>query len=167
MNARADFPFFAVTDAPVYLDNAATTQKPACVLDALHRFYTTINSNVHRGAHRLSRAATEAHEAARGAVADFLNASSPPRHEKFFSPPAARRVLTWWRRHSLAPDGSEPEMRCWFPLMRTIPTLSLGKCSASAWEPRFSPFRSLQSCSSICLPTSVCSVSARVLWLYL
>ncbi len=77
MNARADFPFFAVTDAPVYLDNAATTQKPACVLDALHRFYTTINSNVHRGAHRLSRAATEAHEAARGAVADFLNASSP------------------------------------------------------------------------------------------
>ena len=77
MNARVDFPFFAAPDAPVYLDNAATTQKPACVLNALHRFYTTINSNVHRGAHRLSRAATEAHEAARCAVADFLHAASP------------------------------------------------------------------------------------------
>ena len=77
MNARADFPFFTSPDAPVYLDNAATTQKPACVLDALRRFYTTTNSNVHRGAHRLSRAATEAHEAARSDVADFLGASSP------------------------------------------------------------------------------------------
>ncbi len=77
MNARADFPFFAVTDAPVYLDNAATTQKPACVLDALRRFYTSTNSNVHRGAHRLSRAATETHETARSAVASFLHAASP------------------------------------------------------------------------------------------
>ncbi len=77
MNARADFPFFVADDAPVYLDNAATTQKPSCVLEALRDFYSFTNSNVHRGAHRLSRAATEAHEAARSTVADFLHAASP------------------------------------------------------------------------------------------
>ncbi len=77
MNARADFPFFsAVDDVPVYLDNAATTQKPACVLDAVRNFYERTNANIHRGAHRLSREATDAHEAARSSVAQFLHAPS-------------------------------------------------------------------------------------------
>ncbi len=61
----------------VYLDNAATTQKPDCVLHAEREYYEKINSNIHRGAHYLSRLATEAHEEARRVVAGFLGASSP------------------------------------------------------------------------------------------
>jgi cysteine desulfurase/selenocysteine lyase len=57
-----------------YLDNAATTHKPRAVLDAINRFYTTENSNVHRGVHWLSQRATEDYEAARVKVQRFLNA---------------------------------------------------------------------------------------------
>lgn len=58
----------------VYLDNAATTQKPQAVLDALMNYYTTCNSNVHRGAHTLADEATRLYEAAREKVAGFINA---------------------------------------------------------------------------------------------
>jgi cysteine desulfurase/selenocysteine lyase len=77
---RADFPILgrAVHGKPlVYLDNAATTQKPQAVLDALTRYYTESNANVHRGVHQLSERATEAFEAARQRVCRFLNASGP------------------------------------------------------------------------------------------
>ena len=74
MNARADFPLIAA-DQGVYLDNAATTQKPRCVLESLCAYYEQLNANVHRGVHSLSRRATEAHEAARHTVASFLHAS--------------------------------------------------------------------------------------------
>ena len=60
----------------VYLDNAATTQKPQAVLDAIIEGYTQWNANIHRGVHRLSQVATEHHEAARQRVADFLGAQS-------------------------------------------------------------------------------------------
>jgi cysteine desulfurase/selenocysteine lyase len=60
----------------VYLDNAATTQKPQCVIDALVDYYTTCNSNVHRGAHRLADDATRRYEGSRDIVAKFINASS-------------------------------------------------------------------------------------------
>lgn len=60
----------------VYLDNAATTQKPACVIERLDNYYRTINSNVHRGAHALSDRATSAFEEARDAVCRFINAPS-------------------------------------------------------------------------------------------
>ena len=60
----------------VYLDNAATTHKPLRVLEAEREYYEKFNSNIHRGAHYLSRMATEAHEAARATVASFLNAPS-------------------------------------------------------------------------------------------
>ncbi|MGO3346040.1 MAG: aminotransferase class V-fold PLP-dependent enzyme [Marinomonas sp.] len=63
----------------IYLDNAATTQKPQCVIDALVNYYTTCNSNVHRGAHRLADEATRHFEAARDIVKDFINA--PKREE--------------------------------------------------------------------------------------
>ncbi|BFM51187.1 SufS family cysteine desulfurase [Marinomonas sp. THO17] len=63
----------------VYLDNAATTQKPQCVIDALVDYYTSCNSNVHRGAHRLADEATRRFEAARDIVKDFINA--PKREE--------------------------------------------------------------------------------------
>ena len=76
MNAhRADFPILAGAQS-VYLDSAATTQKPRQVIEAEAHFYETLNANVHRGAHRLSREATEAHEAARRTVAEFLHAGS-------------------------------------------------------------------------------------------
>ena len=75
---RSDFPILAqaVNGKPlVYLDNAATTQKPLAVLDASRRYYEEINANIHRGTHHLARAATAAHEAARDRVARHLNAA--------------------------------------------------------------------------------------------
>ena len=76
---RADFPILRRQvrgRALTYLDNAATTQKPQQVLDALTGYYTTCNANVHRGVHFLSEIATEAHDVARGKVRAFLNAAS-------------------------------------------------------------------------------------------
>ena len=73
---RAQFPILnqQVNGAPlVYLDSAATTQKPQCVIDAITDYYTGYNSNVHRGAHSLADKATIAFEAAREKVAKFLN----------------------------------------------------------------------------------------------
>jgi len=75
---RTEFPILAqaVNGRPlVYLDNAATTQKPRAVLDASRRYYEEINANIHRGTHHLARAATAAHEAARETVARHLNAA--------------------------------------------------------------------------------------------
>ena len=59
----------------VYLDNAATTQKPLCVLDAMREEYLNVNANVHRGVHYLSQQATDLHEAAREKVRQFINAA--------------------------------------------------------------------------------------------
>lgn len=77
---RSEFPILAsqVYGKPlVYFDNAATTQKPQQVLDAIIHSYTAQNGNIHRGAHYMSNKATEAHEAARARVAAFLGAQSP------------------------------------------------------------------------------------------
>ena len=74
---RADFPILSreVYGKPlVYLDNAATTQKPLCVLDAMREEYLNVNANVHRGVHYLSQQATDLHEAAREKVRQFINA---------------------------------------------------------------------------------------------
>ena len=76
---RADFPILKETvhGRPlVYLDNAATSQKPQVVMDAITEAYTHWNSNIHRGVHHLSQIATSHHEAARQAVADFIGAKS-------------------------------------------------------------------------------------------
>jgi len=78
--ARRDFPILQqkVNGRPlIWLDNAATTQKPQAVIDRLSHFYATENSNVHRAAHELAARATDAYEAAREKVRRFLNASSP------------------------------------------------------------------------------------------
>lgn len=75
---RADFPILAreVNGKPlVYLDSAATTQKPQSVLDAMDSYYKHSNANVHRGAHTLAAEATELYESARGKVASFIGAS--------------------------------------------------------------------------------------------
>ena len=74
---REDFPILSreVYGKPlVYLDNAATTQKPLCVLDAMREEYLNVNANVHRGVHYLSQQATDLHEAAREKVRAFINA---------------------------------------------------------------------------------------------
>ena len=74
---REDFPILAreVYGKPlVYLDNAATTQKPVCVLDAMRDEYLNVNANVHRGVHYLSQQATDLHEAAREKVRQFIHA---------------------------------------------------------------------------------------------
>ena len=75
---RADFPILSrevYGKLLVYLDNAATTQKPLCVLDAMRDEYLNVNANVHRGVHYLSQQATDLHEAAREKVRGFINAS--------------------------------------------------------------------------------------------
>lgn len=61
----------------VYLDSAATTQKPQCVIDAITHYYETDNANIHRGVHTLSMRATKAYESARANVATFLGAARP------------------------------------------------------------------------------------------
>ena len=76
---RKDFPILdqIVNDEPlVYLDNAATTQKPKAVLEAVNRYYQEDNANVHRGVHTLAERATASYEAARETVRRFINASS-------------------------------------------------------------------------------------------
>ena len=75
---RADFPILEqqVYNKPlVYLDNAATTQKPQVVIDAMTHYYETLNSNIHRGVHALSQKATEEFEMARRCVQQFINAA--------------------------------------------------------------------------------------------
>ncbi len=75
---RRDFPILARTihDKPlVYLDNAATAQKPQSVIDAISDYYTSINANIHRGVHLLSVAATEGYETARRKLRLFINAA--------------------------------------------------------------------------------------------
>lgn len=75
---RQDFPLLdqEVNGKPlVYFDNAATSQKPQCVIDSLVSYYSTTNSNVHRGVHTLSAQATTAYEEARQKIANFVNAS--------------------------------------------------------------------------------------------
>lgn len=77
-NIRNDFPILErqVYGKPlVYLDNAATTQKPRCVVDAISEEYFSVNANVHRGVHFLSQKATDLHEQARETVRSFINAS--------------------------------------------------------------------------------------------
>lgn len=79
-NVRDDFPALhqQVNGKPlIYLDNAATTQRPKVVIDALSRFYERDNANVHRGLHALSMRATDAYEGARARVAKFINAAAP------------------------------------------------------------------------------------------
>lgn len=83
---RADFPILSekIYNKPlIYFDNGATTQKPQCVVERIENGYYHLNANIHRGVHFLSQKATEAHEAARQTVADFLG--TPRREEIIFT----------------------------------------------------------------------------------
>ena len=79
LELKKQFPIFSNHPDLIYLDNAATMQKPQCVLDAERYYYEHHNANVHRGAHRLATAATDAYEGARQIVANFIHA---PSHEE-------------------------------------------------------------------------------------
>ena len=104
---RADFPILhqAVGGYPlVYLDNAATSQKPKAVLDALQHYYEFDNANVHRGIHALSARATEAYESTRDKVAAFIGAAS--RNEIVFTRNASEAinlVAYAWGMNTLKP----------------------------------------------------------------
>ncbi|GHT10377.1 cysteine desulfurase [Bacteroidia bacterium] len=77
MDIRSHFPILQqqIRSQPlVYLDNAATTQKPQCVIDTVNQLYTTLNANIHRGVHYLAEECTARYEAARGTVQRFINA---------------------------------------------------------------------------------------------
>lgn len=74
---RGDFPILStkVNNKPlVYFDNAASTQKPKIVIDAITNYYSSIYSNIHRGVHTLSQKGTDAYESTRTAIATFINA---------------------------------------------------------------------------------------------
>ena len=89
---RADFPILAreVYGKPlVYLDNAATTQKPLCVLDAMRDEYLNVNANVHRGVHYLSQQATD------------LRSSMQKRQRRLSLQEVRRRLSTSWRHRSV------------------------------------------------------------------
>jgi len=104
---RADFPILqrTVNGRPlIYLDNAATTQKPRQVIDALVDFYTTTNANVHRGVHTLSVESTDLYEAARERIARFIGARSA--EELVFvrnTTEALNLVAVCWGRANLKP----------------------------------------------------------------
>jgi len=96
---RKDFPILTreVHGKPlVYLDNAATSQKPEVVIEALSDYYRRYNANIHRGVHTLAEEATEAYEDARRKVARFINAYSS-------IPATPPRRSTWWRSVGGAP----------------------------------------------------------------
>jgi len=83
---RADFPILSqkVNGKPlVYFDNGATSQKPQVVIDAISKYYSEINANIHRGVHTLSQLATEAYEASRNTIQNHLNAKH--NHEIIFT----------------------------------------------------------------------------------
>jgi cysteine desulfurase/selenocysteine lyase len=138
---RAQFPILsepAHGHSLVYLDNAATTQKPRAVIDALSNYYETSNANVHRGVHMLSERATAAFEAARTEAATFLGAAHT--HEIIFTRNATEGInlvaqswgganlsagdevlISAMEHHSnivpwqLACDGCSPNGRGWWP----------------------------------------------------
>src|SRR5262245_33483658 len=90
----------------IYFDNAATSQKPQAVIDALVNYYTTYNANIHRGIHTLAEEATAAFEATRDAVQQFIHASS--REEIIFTRGTTEGInlvaYTWGRQHIKAGD---------------------------------------------------------------
>ena len=91
---RADFPILSIDAYPgkklVYLDSAASSQKPRAVLDEMNNYYVTSHANVHRGAHVLGNRATEKYEAARSKVQNFINAKN--REEIIFTRGATEAI---------------------------------------------------------------------------
>lgn len=106
---RKDFPILAKTvdgKRLVYLDSAATSQKPQQVIDAISDYYTSMNANVHRGIHTLSERATTAFESVRVEIKSFINANDA--HEIIYTPNTTGAInlvaYSWGRKHVLPSD---------------------------------------------------------------
>jgi hypothetical protein len=100
----------------VYFDNAATTQKPQVVIDALVNYYSNYNANIHRGIHTLAEEATAAYEATR----DTVQQSSMLKQEsRLFLPGVLQKALTWWHKPG-AGKILKQGMRSLFPPWNTI-----------------------------------------------
>ena len=155
---RADFPILnrLVHGKPlVYLDNAATSQKPQAVLDTLTDYYTSSNANVHRGVHYLSGRATDQYESARAAVARFIGAAEP--REVVFTRNATEGVnlvaQTWGRANLAAGDEilisaieHHSNIVPWYLLaaekgatLRVIPMFDSGELDIDAFRRLLSP----------------------------
>ncbi len=106
--AREDFPILVSRERPlVYLDSAATSQKPAVVIEAIDRYYRTCNANIHRGVYRIAEEATALYEDARRRFAAFVHAASP--REIVFtrnSTEAINLVAHAWARSTLKPGDA-------------------------------------------------------------
>ena len=127
---RADFPALRqrVHGRPlVYLDNAATTQKPRAVLAALRRHYVRDNANVRRGVHTLGERATAAYEGARDDRA-ALPRTRPTRARSSSRAAPPRRSI--WSRRATVARTCRPGTRCWSRRWSTTPTSCRGRCSA-------------------------------------
>ena len=127
INKRKDFPILSreVYGKPlVYLDNAATTQKPLCVLDAMRDEYLNVNANVHRGVHYLSQQATDLHEAGARRCASLSMRVRPRRLSLHAAPP---RPSTSWPARSASRRCSQA-MRCWSLIWSTTPISCHGSC---------------------------------------
>ena len=137
---RRDFPILSrkVHGKPlVYLDNAATTQKPLAVIEAERDIYERYYANIHRGVHLLSVESTEAYEKVREKVRDFLHAAEAAR--SFSSAARPKRSTSWPRRWDAS--GSDQGMRSWSPLWSTIPTSFPGRCCVRRRAPDCASFR--------------------------
>jgi len=142
---RADFPIFARNPGLVFLDTAASAQKPRVVIDGVAEFYRTDYANVHRGVYALSERSTRRFDAARETVAGFLNADDPS--EVVFvrgATEAINLVAQTWGVAVLQP-GDEVLSRRW----STTPTSSRGRCCATGWASRSRSHRSAQTIASI------------------
>ena len=96
---RADFPLLAASPGLHYLDSAATSQKPQSVIDAVTRFYSEHNANIHRGVYAIAEEATARYEDVRGKVARILHAVLRPRAGSMKSTALPRNTLDHaWRR---------------------------------------------------------------------
>ena len=102
---RQHFPFFLAQPDWIYLDNAATTHKPAVVLETIADFYRQQNSNVHRGAHQLSQQATMLYEKARSSVQHYLNAAEASEIIFTTGTTAALNQLAFGLMHTLLKPG--------------------------------------------------------------
>ena len=129
---REDFPILGmqVYGKPlVYLDNAASAQKPKAVLDRIQQAYTSEYSNVHRGLHYLANAATEGYEGAREKVRAFLNAGRAPKRSSSPATPPRRSISSPIRSGA---SGSSRATRSCSRSWSTIPTSCRGISCASA-----------------------------------
>ncbi len=146
---RRDFPVLKreVNGKPlVYLDNAATSQKPVQVIAELTRYYRDFNANIHRGVHTLSQEATDAYEGTRETVRAFINAYPRTRSSSH----ATRRNRSTSLRTHMAVRSFSPVTRSSSRRSSTIRTSCRGRCCGTS--------------AASCCGTSRCSMTARSIW---